>query len=200
MHSSYAYIYSLTLVLSLSPCCASVSVPTAIDELEPVLVETAPEVAISQAVKSPPAEGQTADADPPSHAAKGKTVPRLNSVMLFAGADHRVETDLSLGLTYERIITPLFGLGFELEAATAGGEGSLFLPQVTYHPGGGLYLNLAPGLLFEEGEEARWMARTGVGYEWEVGKHLTLAAEFNYDWTSGIENSQVLGVVLGYRF
>jgi hypothetical protein len=64
-------------------------------------------------------------------------------------------------------------------------------------PGG--FIGLAPGVEFEE-EEANFLFRTGVGYDFELSLRWSLAPEFNVGFIEGGHTKLIYGLSLSYSF
>jgi hypothetical protein len=122
------------------------------------------------------------------------------------------ETFFSAGLTYERRVSDLIGLGIGGEFVF-GGEGREALAGLLLilHPVGGLGLAVGPGLEIakeshgEEGhaeEETKTHAalRTGLTYEFEVGEKFAVAPAVYLDFVDGKDPVLVWGLEFGLGF
>ena len=70
---------------------------------------------------------------------------------------------------------------------------------VSLHPGGAWRLMMGPGVEFTPKKE-KFAFRLGVGYEFHLPGHWSLAPEFFVDLIETGENTWVTGVALGYEF
>ncbi len=70
---------------------------------------------------------------------------------------------------------------------------------VSIHPGGHWRLFTGPGVEFTPTKE-KFAFRLGVGYEFHLGGHFSLAPEFFVDLIESGENTWIAGVALGYEF
>lgn len=123
------------------------------------------------------------------------------------------ETHFSAGLTYERRVSDLIGLGIGGEFVF-GGEGREALAGllVIFHPVGGLGLAIGPGMqigkeihhdeLGHEEEETEVLAalRTGLTYEFEVGGNWAVAPAAYVDFVDGKDPVLVWGLEFGLGF
>ena len=122
------------------------------------------------------------------------------------------ETHFSAGLTYERRISQLIGLGIGGELVF-GGEGREALAGLLLilHPTGGLGLAVGPGLEFakeshgEEGHEeedtkTHAALRAGVTYEFEVAEQFAVAPAVYVDFVDGKDPVLVWGLEFGLGF
>ena len=109
-----------------------------------------------------------------------------------------------LGLGYLRRFHEHWGVGAGFEMEVFGDNqkrhGILAL-SVSYFPGGGWRLFGAPGVEFSEPWKAdKALIRIGVGYEFEIGKRLTLAPEAQMDFVEGGTNVFVFALAFGFGF
>jgi hypothetical protein len=148
-----------------------------------------------------------------------------NHIALFTGAtsenaDGGVTTSVSLGLDYERRVSPLIGLVVGGEAVFGGHEREALLGVlVNFHVARGLILGLGPGVEFskerseaheegpsaagneEGGESGTEVAlRMGGLYEFDLGRRGTIAPTLYVDMISGKMPVWVGGVSVGVGF
>ena len=129
--------------------------------------------------------------------------PHPNVVELFLGntyerADDESANGLSVGLTYERRLSDLLGVGAFYEYAAGDFDKSSIGVPLFVHPYGGWRLALAPGLEHREGEDA-FLLRAGVAYEFELFERWVVMPEFNVDLVDG-EEAFVFGLSFGFGF
>ena len=70
---------------------------------------------------------------------------------------------------------------------------------VSFHPAGGWRLFGGPGYEFTEKKD-ELLFRTGVGYEFSLGNHWTLAPEIIADFIEGGKRTYIFGLALGREF
>lgn len=141
-----------------------------------------------------------------------------NYLFLFLGGttesiSDEPETYFSAGLTYERRVSDLIGLGVGGEFVF-GGEGREALAGLLliFHPAGGLGLAIGPGMEIgkevhvddlgheEEETEVRAALRAGVTYEFEVGEKFAIAPAVYVDFIDGKDPALVWGLEFGLGF
>ena len=70
-----------------------------------------------------------------------------------------------------------------------------------WHPVEGLYLTAAPGFEWADDEhgdsKSEFLVRVGIGYNFKIGEHFTLAPVYNIDFVDG-EEIQIYGLSLGF--
>lgn len=116
----------------------------------------------------------------------------------YEDADHERENGFTLGLTYERRISELFGFGgFYEYAAGDFDKWSIGVP-LFIHPYEGWRFALAPGLEHRHGDD-EFLFRTGVAYEFELSERWVMMPEFNIDFVDG-EEAFVFGLTFGFGF
>jgi hypothetical protein len=126
-----------------------------------------------------------------------------NAVELFLGntyerADDETANGFSVGVTYERRLSDLLGVGgFYEYAAGDFDKWSIGVPLFV-HPYGGWRLDLAPGLEHRDGED-EFLFRAGVAYEFELSERWAVMPEFNVDFVNG-EQAFVFGLSCGFGF
>jgi hypothetical protein len=127
----------------------------------------------------------------------------VNTAEVFIGGtyedgEHGSEDGFTVGLTYERRLSELLGVGgFYEYAAGDFDKWSIGVP-LFIHPYGGFRFELAPGMEHRDGDDD-FLFRTGVGYEFELSERWMMMPEFNVDFVDGDE-SYVFGVSFGYGF
>ena len=104
----------------------------------------------------------------------------------FSSNEYRFAQHVGIGVVAERT--------FSVEH-----DPSLLLVPITLHPVGGLRVLLGPGIEFEEGSSGQFAWRTGLGWDFSVGRSLFLTPGVNADLVNGDWNF-TYGVQLGYGF
>lgn len=129
-----------------------------------------------------------------------------NHLAVFIGAteaeEHHGEKgdpDFTLGVDYERRLSPLFGVGGMFDWVAEGNREFLVGPIGFLHPFGGLKLFAAPCYqhVRESGED-NFVFRTGVAWDFEIGKY-SIAPNVIYDFADE-QDFLVLGVTIGRGF
>lgn len=127
----------------------------------------------------------------------------LNMLEVFLGntyedSEHGDENGFTVGLTYERRLSELLGIGGFYEY-TAGDfdKWSIGVP-LFIHPYEGWRFALAPGLEHRESDD-EFLFRTGVAYEFELSEQWVMMPEFNIDFVDG-EDAFVFGLTFGFGF
>ncbi len=167
---------------------------------------------------APPAIAQEhQEAEHEEHGEAEQHEHHKNYVFLFLGGTTESisddpETNFSAGLTYERRVSQLIGLGIGGEFVFGGhGREALAGLLVIFHPAGGLGLAIGPGLEFakeshgvegHEEEETKTTAalRAGVLYEFAVGKTFAIAPAVYVDFIDGKDPTLVWGLEFGLGF
>ena len=129
-----------------------------------------------------------------------------NHVALFIGSteaeEHHGEKgdrDFTLGVDYERRVSPLFGFGGMFDWVVEGRREWLLGPIGFLHPYKGLKFFAAPCYQrVREGEKDDFVFRIGAGWDFEIGKYA-LTPELIYDFASE-QNFFVFGVSIGRGF
>jgi hypothetical protein len=143
-------------------------------------------------------------------AEKGEHHLPHNHISLIAGIayeeadDGHHEDGVVLGVDYIRQFSEKWGWGVTLETEAFGSEqtrnGVLAVP-ISYFATERLRLFVAPGIEFRgRGDPDEGMFRIGAGYEFKLGKHLTLAPEAQVDFIAGGTKVYVVAIALGYGF
>lgn len=133
-------------------------------------------------------------------AAPGASSAAEQSLSLFAGiTDDRGDNVFSMGLDYEYHFSELIGVGALVDVAGGDVRSSVLGIPVFFHPVGGLFVLVAPGIEFQDDDDNEFLVRLGVGWEFELSEKWTLAPVFNIDFVDS-EEVYVYGVELGYRF
>lgn len=148
-------------------------------------------------------------ADPEDHAAAvgehDEEHHHKNHVALFVGStqaelEHgeREDPQFTLGLDYERRLTPVVGVGAVLDLVLEGQrEGILGLP-VFLHAGSFTFQIAPGGERIRDGRDWSFVTRLGVLYDFEVGT-MTLAPALFYDFTKE-GGTWVVGINIGRGF
>jgi hypothetical protein len=118
--------------------------------------------------------------------------------------DGHHESGTVLGLDYIYRFHEHWGVGAAFEVESFGNNhdrhGILAVP-VSFFPSHHWRLFAAPGMEFSEPWEAeKAMFRLGVGYEFELGKRLTLSPEVQVDFVEGGSKVYVLALAFGFGF
>ena len=127
----------------------------------------------------------------------------LNVAELFVGnthedAHHGSENGFTVGLTYERRLSALWGVGGAYEyAAGAFDKWSISVP-LFIHPYKGWRFELAPGLEHKKSEDAL-LLRIGAAYEFMLSDQWILIPEVAVDFVDG-EEAIVYGLAFGFGF
>ena len=106
----------------------------------------------------------------------------------------------AIGLEYEYRFSDHWGVGGVIE-----GLGKDVIRDVSvaglvsYHPAGGWRLFGGPGYEFTE-QKDEYLLRVGVGYEFSLGNHWTLAPEAVADFIEGGKRTYIFGLALGREF
>ena len=127
----------------------------------------------------------------------------LNMLEVFLGntyedSEHEDDNGFTVGLTYERRLSDLLGIGgFYEYAADDFDKWSIGAP-LFIHPHKGWRFALAPGLEHRHGDN-EFLFRTGVAYEFKLSERWVMIPEFNVDFVDG-EEAFVFGISFGFRF
>ena len=124
-----------------------------------------------------------------------------HEVAFFMGAtDDDEEVAFTLGVDYERRLTPLLGIGGLVDFALGDLRSAVFGVPVFFHPTERWKLFAAPGFERREGEN-NFLVRLGAGYSFDVGP-VDLEPSFMVDFLDEDEVSEVfiLGVALVREF
>ncbi len=123
-----------------------------------------------------------------------------NLVSVFAGnTQHGSSNGASLGLEYERRLTPLIGLGAFVEYAGGDIDALRVGTPVFFQPHAGWVFKLAPGSEIEHGD-AQFMMRVGVGYEFEIASKWILIPQINTDFVDRRGTTLIYGLSLSRNF
>ena len=119
-------------------------------------------------------------------------------------ADGHHQSGNVLGIEYIRHLNDRWAWGVAFEVEAFGDQqkrhGILAIP-ISYFPTDSIRLFVAPGVEFSEPwDPDKAMARLGIGYEFELGHHWSLAPEAQVDFVAGGTNVYVLALTLGYGF
>jgi hypothetical protein len=109
------------------------------------------------------------------------------------------DPDFTVGVDYERRLSPTFGVGGMFDWVVEGRREWLIGPMGFLHPYKGLKLFAAPCYQhIREGEEDNVVIRLGASWDFEVGKY-SIAPSVIYDFADE-HNFLVLGVTVGRGF
>ena len=116
--------------------------------------------------------------------------------------DGHGKNGLSVGADYEYRLNQWFGLGVALEYAGGDFEHILIGVPLFIHPNERWRLAVAAGgEIHKEEEEHKpkreWIIRTGVGYQFPLGKGYSISPEFNVDFSEH-ETLYVAGLSIGF--
>ncbi len=147
-----------------------------------------------------------------SHASEdvGHHLPH-NHIALLAGiayeetADGHHEDGNLLGIVYLRQFHKHWGWGLTFEEEAFGENDQerhgVFSIPFSYFVNDRWRLFAGPGIEFRErGDPDKAMLRFGTGYEFDIGKHFTLAPEAAVDFIAGGTKVYVIALSLGYGF
>ena len=140
----------------------------------------------------------------PAHTTDSETRQHhRNMVELFIGntyedAHDEAENGFTAGLTYERRLSDLLGVGGFYEYAGSDFEKWSIGAPLFIHLYKGWRLTLAPGLEHREDDD-EFLFRTGVAYEIELSERWALIPELNVDFVDG-EQAYVFGLSFGFGF
>ena len=122
-----------------------------------------------------------------------------NGISVFVGnTQNGSENGASLGLEYERQLSPLIGVGFYVEYAGGDFDSTSMGVPVFFHPHAGWAFKVAPGMNFEDGGP-NFGLRLGFGYEFDIAPKWSLVPELNADFVGG-ETEFVYGVSFTRKF
>lgn len=131
--------------------------------------------------------------------AQGAEGERLNTIEFFLGDTRASDADgISIGISYERRVTPLLGIGGFVERAGGDIDSTAVAADVVFHPHAGWSLKLSPGVEIESGE-ANALFRIGAAYDFEIAPNWFLAPEVNVKLLEG-EKQVIYGVSIGHEF
>ena len=127
----------------------------------------------------------------------------VNMIELFLGntyedSDHGSENGFTFGLTYERRLSELIGVGGFFEYSEGDFEMWSVGVPLFIHPYAGWRFTLAPGLEHRDGDD-EFLFRTGVAYEFELSENWFMLPEVYVDFVDG-EETIALGVSFGFGF
>ena len=134
------------------------------------------------------------------HSEKEETHSHHHRIELFLGDSLEHGNHLfTAGLVYEYRPIHILGIGAFWEFAHK--EFDKFGIPLFIHPYKGFRFVLAPGLDYakEEHNKFLFLFRTGIGYEFEIGR-WSITPEINYDFVEEGENALVFGVSFGWGF
>jgi hypothetical protein len=129
-----------------------------------------------------------------------------NHLAVFVGSteaeEHHGEKgdpDFTLGVDYERRLSPLFGVGGMFDWVVEGRREWLIGPIGFLHPYKGLKFFAAPCYQhIREGEEDNFVVRLGAAWDFEIGKY-SIAPNVIYEF-AGEHDFLVLGLTIGRGF
>ena len=125
---------------------------------------------------------------------------------LFAGLGAETKRDtpdengFAIGLVYEYRFHKHWGIGIAVDALGQDTfrDASLVVP-VSLHPIGNWRVFTGPGVEFTDKKD-KFIYRLGVGYEFPLGGHWSLAPEVLADFVDGGGIIYIGGLALGYEF
>jgi len=134
-----------------------------------------------------------------------------NHIALIAGiayeetADGHHEDGHLLGISYTRQFHKNWGWGLTFEQEAFGENNQnrhgVFSVPFSYFVNDRWRLFAGPGIEFRGRRDPdKAMLRFGTGYEFDIGKHFTLAPEAAVDFISGGTRVYVIALSLGYGF
>ena len=124
---------------------------------------------------------------------------RLNTIELFLGDTRSSDGNgISIGISYERRVTPLLSIGGFVERAGGDVDSTAVAAEVVFHPHAGWSLKLSPGVEFESGD-ANALLRIGAAYDFEIAPNWFLAPEVNVKLVEG-EKQMIYGLAIGHEF
>ncbi len=113
------------------------------------------------------------------------------------------ENGVRLGLEYERLWNPDWGLfdqrvgfGLMFDVDTPPVDLYLLAFQMVYRPLPPVKILIAPGYRILPDHHDEWMVRTGMSYEFELGKLWYLGPEFFVDLVQGDEVEGIIAIAL----
>ncbi|MBI4890744.1 MAG: hypothetical protein HY821_08985 [Acidobacteria bacterium] len=133
--------------------------------------------------------------------------------ILMAGSHNTEKNGFTPGADYEFRFLRHLGVMATYEHVGGGFREDLLALTAAVHPWKGLELQIGPGWERETGKHEataqegsstesggrRALLRLGVGYDWEIGKHMTIGPDFAFDFLHG-EKVFVYGVTIGFGF
>ena len=127
----------------------------------------------------------------------------LNVVELFLGNTHEdahngSENGFTVGFTYERRLSALWGVGGAYEYAAGDFDKWSIGVPFFIHPYKGWRFELAPGLEHKKGED-EFLFRIGAAYEITLSDRWMLIPEIAVDFVDGDE-AVVYGLAFGFGF
>ena len=123
----------------------------------------------------------------------------LNTVECFLGASAGDgESGFTLGVSYERRLSDMMGLGFFNEYTMGDMDRWTIGLPVFFHPDEGWRFVVAPGMQHRDGD-TDFLLRGGVGYEFELEDDWVVVPQFNLDFADG-DTICVFGASIGYKF
>lgn len=124
---------------------------------------------------------------------------RLNKVELFLGNTQNGSSNgASIGVSYERRLSQLFGFGGYVEYAGGDFATSAVGANFVLHPHAGWIVKLSPGVEFDD-HSTNFQFRLGAAYDFEITPSWSLAPEFNVEFVDG-ERNLIYGLSAGYAF
>ena len=116
-----------------------------------------------------------------------------------SGQKHDAE---AVGVEYEYRLNNEWGIGAVVERLDVHGKtNTVVVVPFSYHFGGGFRAFFGPGYEFKAvASKDKALARIGLGYEFHVNEHWTIAPEVLNDFIDGGYNTWLVGVAIGYGF
>ena len=124
-----------------------------------------------------------------------------NAVGVFAGvtSEQRRERSGTLGIEYERRLSPSTGLGVVLEHASGDLDFTIAAIPFAYHHRNWRFY-VAPGVEYSDEEyDTEFLLRVGVEYGFEIGRHFEIVPQIDLDFVDG-EMVTVVGLTFAYGF
>ena len=136
----------------------------------------------------------------------GEEHEHRNEIAVFIGSTEgevedgeKEDRDFTLGVDYERRLSPLIGMGGLFDWVVEGRREYLIGIPVFFHPYKGAKFIVAPCAQRErEADEFNYVTRLGLGWDFEVGRTV-IAPEIFYDLSEG-DDFVVFGVSFGWGF
>ena len=116
----------------------------------------------------------------------------------YEDSHHGSENGFTVGFTYERRLSALWGVGGSYEYAAGDFDKWSIAVPLFIHPYKGWRFELAPGLEHKKSEDA-FLLRIGAAYEFMLSNRWMLIPEIAVDFVDGDE-AIVYGLAFGFGF